>query len=39
VNAIHDGRIAEFLADLHASVAEVRERHAAGAAGAYGTVE
>jgi glutamate/tyrosine decarboxylase-like PLP-dependent enzyme len=39
VNAIHDGLIPEFVADLHASIAEVVEAQAAGAVGAYGTVE
>ena len=39
VNAIHAGRIAEFLADLDASVAEVGSAGARGQRGAYGTVE
>jgi glutamate/tyrosine decarboxylase-like PLP-dependent enzyme len=39
VNAIHDGKIGEFVDDLHASVAEVRATTASGAVGAYGTVE
>jgi len=39
VNAVHDGRIGDFVADLHAAVAEVREAAALGTAAAYGTVE
>jgi glutamate/tyrosine decarboxylase-like PLP-dependent enzyme len=39
VNAIHDGKIAEFVADLHMSVAEVVAAVSTGAQGAYGTVE
>jgi glutamate/tyrosine decarboxylase-like PLP-dependent enzyme len=39
VNAIHAGRIPEFLADLDTSVAEVASAHATGDRGAYGTVE
>ncbi len=39
VNAVHAGVIDEFLADLAASVAEVRSLRAGGTAGAYGTVE
>ena len=41
VNAVHDaqGRIAEFVADLHASIAEVTAARAAGVVGAYGTIE
>jgi sphinganine-1-phosphate aldolase len=39
VNAVHDGRIPDFLADLAASVDEVRAAHTHGDRGAYGTVE
>lgn len=39
VNAIHDGRIDEFVADLRASIAEVLAASARGEQGAYGTVE
>jgi glutamate/tyrosine decarboxylase-like PLP-dependent enzyme len=39
VNAVHDGKIEEFLADLDASLAEVAAAVATGAQGAYGTVE
>lgn len=39
VNAVHEGRIAAFLADLRASVHEVAAAHAHGDRGAYGTVE
>jgi glutamate/tyrosine decarboxylase-like PLP-dependent enzyme len=39
VNAIHDGLIPTFLADLRDCVAEVASAAVAGAAGAYGTVE
>jgi glutamate/tyrosine decarboxylase-like PLP-dependent enzyme len=39
VNAVHDGRIGEFVADLDASIAEVAARSASGTAGAYGTVD
>lgn len=39
VNAVHEGRIAAFVADLRESVAEVHASAAAGAQGAYGTVE
>jgi sphinganine-1-phosphate aldolase len=39
VNAVHDGRIPEFLADLRAAVDETQAASAAGERGAYGTVE
>jgi sphinganine-1-phosphate aldolase len=39
VNAIHQGRIAEFVVDLRAAVDEVRAAASAGDQGAYGTVE
>ena len=39
VNAIHDGKIADFVADLRAAVDEVLDSTATGAQGAYGTVE
>jgi sphinganine-1-phosphate aldolase len=39
VNAVHDGRIPTFVADLRASLAEVVAARAAGAQGAYGTVD
>ncbi len=39
VNAVHEGRIAAFVADLRESVAEVQAATAVGAQGAYGTVE
>jgi glutamate/tyrosine decarboxylase-like PLP-dependent enzyme len=39
VNAVHAGKIDEFLTDLDASVSEVIGAAAAGAQGAYGTVE
>ena len=39
VNAVHDGRIATFVTDLRASLAEVVAARAAGAQGAYGTVD
>lgn len=39
VNAVHEGRIAAFVADLRESVAEVHAAAAVGAQGAYGTVE
>jgi glutamate/tyrosine decarboxylase-like PLP-dependent enzyme len=39
VNAVHDGKIDDFLADLDASVDEVAAAAAAGDQGAYGTVE
>ena len=39
VNAIHDGKIDLFLADLDASLAEVDESAGTGNQGSYGTVE
>jgi len=39
VNAIHDGKIEAFLADLDAAMAEVAESAGAGNQGSYGTVE
>ena len=39
VNAVHEGRIDAFVADLHESIAEVKAVHAAGEQGAYGTIE
>jgi glutamate/tyrosine decarboxylase-like PLP-dependent enzyme len=41
VNAIHDleGRVGEFLGDLHASIAEVLVARSEGVVGAYGTLE
>ena len=39
VNAVHDGKIEEFLADFDASLAEVAAAAATGEQGAYGTVE
>jgi len=39
VNAIHDGRIDEFVGDLRASVDEVLAVSSRGEQGAYGTVE
>jgi glutamate/tyrosine decarboxylase-like PLP-dependent enzyme len=39
VNAVHEGKIAEFVADLRAAVGEVVAAHASGEQGAYGTVE
>lgn len=39
VNAIHDGKIDEFVADLRAAVAQVMSASASGEQGAYGTVE
>jgi hypothetical protein len=39
VNAIHAGRIPEFLADLDDALAEVASVGARGHRGAYGTVE
>jgi glutamate/tyrosine decarboxylase-like PLP-dependent enzyme len=38
VNAIHDGKIPEFVADLRSSIQEVRDAQASGEQGAYGTV-
>ena len=39
VNAIHEGKIDKFVADLRAAVAEVMQAAASGEQGAYGTVE
>ena len=39
VNAVHQGKIPTFVADLRAAVAEVEAAHGQGAQGAYGTVE
>ncbi len=39
VNAVHDGKIDTFVADLHASITEVQAAAASGDQGAYGTVE
>ncbi len=39
VNAVHDGRIPAFVGDLRESIAEVAAARAAGAQGAYGTVD
>jgi len=39
VNAVHDGKIEPFVADLHASITEVQAAAASGDQGAYGTVE
>ena len=39
VNAVHDGKIDAFVADLHAAIAEVRAAATSGEQGAYGTVE
>lgn len=39
VNAVHDGKIDAFLADLDESLAEVSSGGATGDAGAYGTVD
>ncbi len=39
VNAVHDGLIGTFAADLRASVDEVLAARTTGDAGAYGTVE
>jgi glutamate/tyrosine decarboxylase-like PLP-dependent enzyme len=39
VNAVHEGRVEELVADLREAVAGVRAAHGAGDAGAYGTVE
>lgn len=39
VNAVHDGKIAAFADDLRAVIDEVKTTNAAGAQGAYGTVE
>jgi len=39
VNAIHDGKIDAFLADLDGAVAEVQASSMTGSVGTYGTVE
>lgn len=39
VNAVHAGRIPAFVADLRAAIDEVSSADAAGAQGAYGTVD
>lgn len=39
VNAVHAGKIPSFVADLRASIDEVIAADAAGAQGAYGTVD
>jgi len=39
VNAVHEGRIPAFVADLRASLDEVLAARAAGTQGAYGTVD
>ncbi len=39
VNAVHDGKIDAFVADLRATIDEVRAASASGDQGAYGTVE
>ncbi|MEZ5272748.1 MAG: aminotransferase class V-fold PLP-dependent enzyme [Ilumatobacteraceae bacterium] len=39
VNAVHQGKIPTFVADLRAAIAEVEAAHGHGAQGAYGTVE
>jgi glutamate/tyrosine decarboxylase-like PLP-dependent enzyme len=39
VNAVHEGKIPEFVADLRASIAEVVGARSSGEQGAYGTVE
>ena len=41
MNAVHDGLIPEFVAELHAAIDDVdaRSRAAAGTVGSYGTVE
>ena len=39
VNAVHDGKIAAFAEDLWAAIAETKTNGAAGAQGAYGTVD
>lgn len=39
VNAVHDGKIAMFAGDLHDAIDEIKTTSAAGAQGAYGTVE
>ncbi len=39
VNAVHEGRIEPFVADLHEAIADVRAAATSGEQGAYGTVE
>ncbi|HNJ97389.1 MAG TPA: aminotransferase class V-fold PLP-dependent enzyme [Ilumatobacteraceae bacterium] len=39
VNAVHDGLIPSFVADLHSAVEQVRASASTGGMGAYGTVE
>ncbi len=39
VNAVHDGKISAFADDLRAAIEETKTTSAAGAQGAYGTVE
>ncbi len=39
VNAIHDGKIPQFLGDLDAAIDEVLTTSSAGTHGSYGTVE
>ncbi len=39
VNAVHDGLIPEFVAELHASIDTIVDAATAGTAGAYGTLE
>jgi sphinganine-1-phosphate aldolase len=39
VNAVHDGLIPEFVAELHAAIAAVIDATTAGTVGSYGTLE
>ena len=39
VNAVHDGKISAFADDLRAAIEETKTTNAAGARGAYGTVD
>jgi len=39
VNAVHDGKVAAFVEDLNAAIDEVKTNRAAGAQGAYGTID
>jgi hypothetical protein len=39
VNAVHDGLIADFVAELQAAIDDVLATAAAGTVGSYGTVE
>ena len=39
VNAVHEGKIDEFVDALHDSIAEVRATDAGGDVGAYGTID